>query len=431
MKVDMRTLPQLIGAQGLFSDGDWVETKDQNPNGDIRLIQLADIGEGVFRDRSNRFLTKQKADELRCTYLEPGDILIARMPEPLGRACIFPEIGQPAVTAVDVCILRPQSDIDRRWIMHAINTPQIRAQIHQMQSGTTRKRISRKNLSTIQFPVPGYDEQISIREEIEKQFSRIEAGLTALLSAREKVRVLREELYGVASIGQLVASNLPQQRSPKLHQSSDFPNDWGIATLADLCLPKEGLVTGPFGSLLKKSDHRDVGVPVVGIPNITERGFRPGRWFHVSTRKAEQLKRYWLTEGDLLISRSGTVGEVCTMPDHPRHAVMSTNLMRIRPSDKKLSGWIEVSIKGSPVIRRQLAELLRGSTRNFLNLRILSQLIVGVPPEEERITLERELERRLSLVDSLADTAHETSVRALLLKNQVLKQAFPGPPVPR
>ncbi|MDM2059987.1 restriction endonuclease subunit S, partial [Mycobacteroides abscessus] len=91
-------------SDGLFVDGDWVESKDQDPDGDVRLIQLADVGDGVFRDRSSRFLTSEKAKELRCTFLEPGDVLVARMPEPLGRACIFPGVGQPAVTAVDVCI---------------------------------------------------------------------------------------------------------------------------------------------------------------------------------------------------------------------------------------------------------------------------------------------------------------------------------------
>jgi type I restriction enzyme S subunit len=47
------TLAGLI-SDGLFVDGDWVETKDQDPNGEVRLIQLADIGDGTFRDRSSR-----------------------------------------------------------------------------------------------------------------------------------------------------------------------------------------------------------------------------------------------------------------------------------------------------------------------------------------------------------------------------------------
>ena len=49
-----RTIPDLITSDGVFSDGDWIESKDQDPNGDVRLIQLADIGVGEFRNRSNR-----------------------------------------------------------------------------------------------------------------------------------------------------------------------------------------------------------------------------------------------------------------------------------------------------------------------------------------------------------------------------------------
>jgi type I restriction enzyme S subunit len=73
-----QSIQDLVGENGLFVDGDWVESKDQDPNGDIRLIQLADIGDGFYRNRSNRFLTNKKAIELNCTFLEKGDLLIAR-----------------------------------------------------------------------------------------------------------------------------------------------------------------------------------------------------------------------------------------------------------------------------------------------------------------------------------------------------------------
>jgi len=86
----LSTIADLVGKEGVFVDGDWVESKDQDPNGDVRLIQLADIGDGIYRDKSARFLTNQKAIALNCTFLEQGDVLIARMPDPLGRTCIFP-----------------------------------------------------------------------------------------------------------------------------------------------------------------------------------------------------------------------------------------------------------------------------------------------------------------------------------------------------
>src|SRR5471032_2313228 len=116
----------LAGRNGIVTDGDWVESKDQDPSGSVRLIQLADIGDGAFLSKSNRFMTEEAANRLGCTRLEPNDLLIARMPDPLGRACIFPGLPQAAVTVVDVLVWRPDAQTAGaapRWLMHSINSP--------------------------------------------------------------------------------------------------------------------------------------------------------------------------------------------------------------------------------------------------------------------------------------------------------------------
>ena len=140
-----------VASDGLFTDGDWVETKDQDPNGSVRLIQLADIGEGTFLDKSARFLTKAKAHALNCTFLAKGDLLVARLAEPLGRCCIFPLEGvEEYVTVVDVCVVRfGASPIDPKYLMYAINSPRTRAGIEALSSGSTRKRVSRANLASV------------------------------------------------------------------------------------------------------------------------------------------------------------------------------------------------------------------------------------------------------------------------------------------
>src|SRR4051812_424730 len=117
-----KTIPDLVGDDGVFIDGDWVESKDQDPKGNVRLIQLADVGDGVYRDKSDRFMTKTKADELGCTFLKDGDVLVARMPDPLGRACIFPGDSKPSVTVVDIAIVRSRGgEFDHRWLACFVN----------------------------------------------------------------------------------------------------------------------------------------------------------------------------------------------------------------------------------------------------------------------------------------------------------------------
>ena len=200
------TIQNMIGKDGIFSDGDWVETKDQDPNGDVRLIQLADIGDGVYKNKSNRYLTGKKAVELKCTFLKPGDVLIARMPDPLGRACIFPGDSKDSVTAVDVCIIRTgENGVSNRWLMFATNSLPIRASIAGLQSGSTRKRISRKNLGRILYPVPPILEQRRIVAKIEELFTKLDAGVEALKKIKAELKRYRQAVLKHAFEGKLTA----------------------------------------------------------------------------------------------------------------------------------------------------------------------------------------------------------------------------------
>lgn len=177
-----------LTSSGLMADGDWIESKDQDPEGEVRLIQLADIGDGVFLERSRRYLTRENAARLNCTYLEPDDILIARMPDPIGRAAVFPGLPYACVTAVDVCIIRPNRDVNIKWLSYSINSGAFRRSIERRTTGTTRKRISRSTLADIELAVPPLPEQRKIAQILSTWDEAIAAAeqLVAALQRRKK-----------------------------------------------------------------------------------------------------------------------------------------------------------------------------------------------------------------------------------------------------
>jgi type I restriction enzyme S subunit len=155
------SVENLLTPDCLFSDGDWVESKDQDPAGTNRLLQLADIGDGRFVNKSNRFMNDEQFNRLNCTQLQEGDVLIARMPEPIGRACILPRLDNRLATVVDIAILRP-SAVDSYWLMSVINSAGFRTKIEEQSSGTTRTRIGRTALSKIKLLSPPLPEQKKI-----------------------------------------------------------------------------------------------------------------------------------------------------------------------------------------------------------------------------------------------------------------------------
>jgi type I restriction enzyme, S subunit len=152
-------------------DGDWIESKDQDEFGQIRLIQLADVGVNQFKNVSSKYVNDNTFESLKCFELNVGDILIARLPAPIGRACIFPNIGQRAITVVDVAVLRTLGLIDAQWIVHLLNSSFIRVQVEEFGKGATRFRIATGNLKTILVPVPTENEQRKIVSKVDSLMS--------------------------------------------------------------------------------------------------------------------------------------------------------------------------------------------------------------------------------------------------------------------
>ena len=93
-------LTDLVGYNGLFSDGDWIVSKDQDPNGPIRLLQLADIGDGVFLNNSRKFINETKFEELRCTEINEGDVLELGYPAPKVELSLLPLLLQSRAVGV-------------------------------------------------------------------------------------------------------------------------------------------------------------------------------------------------------------------------------------------------------------------------------------------------------------------------------------------
>ena len=151
----------LCGICPFICDGDWIESKDQSDAG-IRLIQTGNVGLGKFRDKENRakFITEETFDRLHCTEVLAGDVLVSRLPDPIGRACIVPAMGVKAITAVDCTILRFNDDNLARYFVHYTTSREYLDKVEALSGGSTRSRISRKEIEKLTITIPDSIEQI-------------------------------------------------------------------------------------------------------------------------------------------------------------------------------------------------------------------------------------------------------------------------------
>ncbi|MCH7309577.1 restriction endonuclease subunit S [Acinetobacter sp. NIPH 1852] len=179
-----------------FDDGDWVEAEHITDRG-IRLIQTGNIGIGQYVEKdTKKYIYPTSFEKLKCKELQKGDLLICRLAEPAGRACIFYNIGeQRVITSVDVTIFRPSSYLaDRKFYVQYFSFDVWFKSVLEQVGGTTHKRISRGALGRISVPYPSIQEQTAIATILSDMDSEIQALEKRLNKTRQIKQGMMQEL---------------------------------------------------------------------------------------------------------------------------------------------------------------------------------------------------------------------------------------------
>jgi type I restriction enzyme, S subunit len=393
----------LVGQNGIFCDGDWIESKDQNKDGEVRLIQLSDIGDGFFRNKSNRFLTLKRAMELRCTFLEAGDVLIARMPDPLGRSCIFPLQGnEKFVTAVDVCILRVDGEIsDNKFICHIINSPAFRNSINKLESGTTRKRISRKNLNTIEFLIPKISIQHQIVLKIEELFSELDKGKQQLQSALQLLKVYRQSLFKENFKGKRSISfdeYVESSQNGLSKRKGTTGEEFKVLRLADIT-----------NNMINDSDPRSI------------------------LMDENEINKYKIVEEDLICVRvngsKDLVGKLihASNKNEKDNWAFCDHFIRFKLDSSKAYAKFFHYYFSTLEVRKYIQEnMVTSAGQNTVSQVTIKNVMVPDFSKDEQVNIVKELESKFSLCNMIEETLNRSLRLSESLKQSILKQAFEG-----
>ena len=130
----------------------------------IRIIQLQNIGDGEFNDEYKIYTSEEKADELLSCNIYAGEIILSKMGDPVGRACIIPDNLKRCVMASDgIRLVVNETKYSKYFVYSLINSKPIREAIENKATGSTRKRIGLDELRNIELIMPkSLSEQIKI-----------------------------------------------------------------------------------------------------------------------------------------------------------------------------------------------------------------------------------------------------------------------------
>ena len=388
----------LLDVSVSIEDGDWIEKKDQSSSG-VRLIQTGNVGQGYYKDKGEKakYISEDTFVRLKCTELTIGDILVSRLPDPVGRACILPALGVRCITAVDCSIIKLKQDIiHSQWFVYYSLSSEYAAKVNKECSGTTRDRISRKKLSCITIPIPPLAEQERIVEILDREFEKI----NALKTNTERSLQHAKDLF---------QSALKQELQPK--------EGWITASLNDLYDVRDGTHDSP--------QYIADGFPLVTSKNLRNGIVDISNVKYISRKDYDKInERSKVNIGDVLFAMIGTIGNPTLVIEEPNYAIKNMALFKVPHTQS--GAFLKYILSSSTVLQKMLNKS-KGSNQPFVSLGYLRRFEITIP---STLKEQEEIVKNINQLNDNCKALEANYTKTITLcddmKQALLRKAFNG-----
>jgi type I restriction enzyme, S subunit len=307
------------------------------------------------------------------------------------------------VCSTDILPILPGSKIDINFLYYHLRQQNLIDLATARSTGVNLPRLSPKTLAEFPIFIPPLEEQRRIAAILDKA--------DAIRRKRQEAIRLTEELL----------------RSTFLEMFGDpvtNPKGWVSGTLSDVVSNiKNDVRCGPFGTQLKVEEIVSDGIPLLGIENVKGGRFKASTSKYITPSKAKELASFEVQAGDVLITRMGTIGHACVIPDNFEEARFSYHLFRIRPNQSKcLPGFLSATITWSGTFLTQLERLSHGAIMAGLKTADLKEVRFLIPP----INLQKQYLRVVEHTEKLLENQKKRIKIEDNLFNSLLHYAFRG-----
>ena len=326
----------------------FITVKDCSNDGHIDLVGCSHI-------TGDEFAKAEKGNSAP----KRGDILFSK-DGTVGKVYVVDTRETFAVLS-SLAILRPDaSRLDASYFGWVLKTDSCLDQASQSKTGSAIRRIILKDLRKVRFPLPPLDEQ--------KRIAGILDAADALLAKR------REALAELDTL--LQSTFLDMFGDPVTN-----PMGWEERHLPDLVSKrKHALKRGPFGGALKKEIFVPEGFKVYQQKNVIYDDFDLGSYF-IKKSDYERLVPFKVSSNNLLISCSGTIGNIAAVPVHAAPGVMNQALLKIDLDESIMLNSFFLGLWRSQSFEQQVLGMTHGTgMKNMKSMNELKGINFLVPP---------------------------------------------------
>jgi type I restriction enzyme, S subunit len=427
---------------GPLSDGrtlhqGWSPRCEKVPSGSDEVwgvLKTTAIQPGIFHPEHNKALPTHLASR-PVIEVQPGDLLItcAGPRSRCGVSCLVAATRPRLMLSGKMYRFRvAELGIDRRFVAFYLQTAEAWAAIDRMKTGGNESglNLTHDRFRRLKIPLAPTAEQKRIVAVIDEQFSRLDAAIASVERVKQHAIQMRSALIGTAVSGKLVPQDSHEEPAVDwlsghgkvlVDREVDhgLPKRWARVTIGQLKM------WSLYGPRFTSDDYVSAGTPVLRTTDITQSGKILATQAPKLDLNSADLEKYRVHVGDLLITRTGSIGRVAFIADETP-AIPGAYLILYRFGlPVEFTEFLFFVLRSSR-IQRELVGRSAGIGRPNLNAPSIDSIVVDIPPFAELQRILDKAKQMLSTIDALEATLDVAATRANHLRLSILRAAFAG-----
>ena len=324
----------------------------------------------------------------------------------------------PALLNQRMCCVRAYSPMVTRYLQYVL--PQPLKAINDVTYSTTVKHLSSFDVLKIAVAMPPSSTEVGeIVSFLDCETTKIDALVE---EQRRLIELLKEKRQAV--ISQAVTKGLSPNVATKdsgVKWLGEVPAHWGMTKLKHLVAES---VAGPYGASLTKDMYTSSGYRVYGQQQVIPDDFTVGDYY-ISEAKFDEMRRYSVYKGDVLVSVMGTIGKVAVVPGDVEPGIINPRLVRYRCSECIRPRYLQRVLLSQKHQEHLLFEA-KGTTMDGLNMSTLGKVPVPVPPLAEQAQIVEWLSSIQDETDALVVEAEKAAALLLERRAALISAAVTG-----
>lgn len=340
------------------------KSSDYVKNSNTLNCRMSNIRPGAIFDLfyNPKYLPDNFSKKYSEFLLNDGDIVIAMTdlagdPKILGVPAQVKTEGKKVLLNQRVGkLIIKDPNLDFRYLKYVLSNPRNKDYYKKFSGGGLQINISKKDILNLEIPLHESNEQIIIADKLDI--------IQALIDNKNKQ---------INMLNQLIKSQFVEMFVKQFWNNE--------VTIEDVC---ETMKIGPFGSALHKNEISTSGdVFVLGTDNAVDNEFKIYEKRFITIQKYNELSKYEVKPGDIIISMMGTIGRTSIIPNDLGPAIISSHLCYLTPNKTLISSeFLHYTLKYNDSIFYQIDKQKKGAIMSGLNLKIIKSLKFDLPPIE-------------------------------------------------